>query len=370
MKKLIPILALAMLTAMLAFSVQAEDVKVADVYSTSILATVDGHVIPSYNIGGYTCVCMEDLAYYGFDVTWDPVNGVISATATDKVANYDVYADVQRGEGGSVIGAVYETKICAVVNGLQVESYNIGGYTCVCIETLGDLTDSAYLDFGYSDYYMNAVWDAENAIIALNTFRVTPESENPFILAGLDYGCVYTSGAEYGTVQAGSRSYRDFRGAISKMIPLYYEMKSGMTDIIVGYACPLGVMFDADAIAAILDGEMYAENDPASKAELAMEEDCFETLEYIDCIDCVVLYGRYVYSVEDIEYSLRVFLAGGRVLECLTDLAAIEVDTTLLPVETLRVSEGRTLLSFSIVYNGHEYEYEVDLLTGELDMAM
>ena len=56
MKKLIPFFALVLLMTALVFSSEAVDVKVADVYSTSILATVDGHPIPSYNIGGYTCV--------------------------------------------------------------------------------------------------------------------------------------------------------------------------------------------------------------------------------------------------------------------------------------------------------------------------
>ena len=106
MKKLIPLLAAALLAAALAFSVSADDTVVGEVYSTSILATVDGHVIPSYNIGGRTCICMEDLQYYGFDVIWDPANGVISAKSSDVAPDYAVVASVERGVGGSVTAYV------------------------------------------------------------------------------------------------------------------------------------------------------------------------------------------------------------------------------------------------------------------------
>ena len=149
MKKLIPLLAAALLAAALAFSVSADDTVVGEVYSTSILATVDGHVIPSYNIGGRTCICMEDLQYYGFDVIWDPANGVISANSSDVAPDYSVFASVERGVGGSVTAYVYETQIRAEVNGIAVESYNIGGYTCVCIEDLGDMSDSPNADYGF-----------------------------------------------------------------------------------------------------------------------------------------------------------------------------------------------------------------------------
>lgn len=369
MKKLIPFLSLVLLVTALMISAQAVDVKVADVYSTSILATVDGHVIPSYNIGGFTCICLEDLQYYGFDVIWDPDEGVISAISSDKPTDYTVFSSVERGTGGSVIGAVYESAIRAEVNGKHVPSYNIGGYTCVCIETLGDMEDSPNAEYGLSKYYMSAEWDPENAIIALNTFRCTPEDENPFIVAGLDYGCVYRAGDPYGTVQAGEDYYPDFRGAITTIIPLYFETNQGMTDLLVGYASPFGVSFDEEAVQAILDAEMHVVRDPASLAKAASEEDYFETLEYIDAQDCVILYGRYVYTPEEVLYSLRLFTADGESIELLEDLPAIDTAEREFPLESLEVNEGKTYLTFSLIYDGRLYEYEVNLAEGEVDMT-
>jgi len=369
MKKLIPFFALVLLLTALVFSSEAVDVKVADVYSTSILATVDGHPIPSYNIGGFTCVCLEDLQYYGFDVIWDPVNGIISATSSDKPADYSVFANVERGVPGTVIGAVYQSAIQAEVNGKYIASYNIGGYTCVCIETLGDMAYSNNAEYGLSQYYMSADWDPENGIIALNTFRCTPESENPFILAGLDYGCVYRVGDPYGLVQAGEDYYRDFRGAITSIIPLFFETGAGMTDILVGYASPFGVSFDKDAVQMILDEELWVMRDPQSLAAQAMEETDFEVLDYIDADDCVILYGCYTYSKGEELYSLRFFNSVGEVREMLEDLPGIDAAEREFPLEALDVNEGKTILTFSLIYDGRLYTYEIDLLTGELDMT-
>lgn len=368
MKKFAAILGAALLGAALALSASAEDVAVGEVYSTSILATVDGHVIPSYNIGGRTCVCIEDLQYYGFDVIWDPANAVISANSSDIAPDYSVFANVERGVGGSVTAHIYETNIRAEVNGIAVDSYNIGGYTCVCIEDLGDMTGSPNADYGYSKYLMRAEWDPENAVIALSTFRATPESQNPILLAGLDYGCLYYTGDPYGTVRMGTGLYRDFRGAIDSIIPLYLETSAGMTDIVIAYASPFGVRFDENAVAAVLADESYSVPSPEEAAVEASMEDYFEELRYIDAEDSVVLYGRYAYSPSDVMYSLRIFLADGRAIELLEDLPGIDAAEREFPVESLSVDAGKTTLFFSLIYNGRLYKYEVDLQNGELDM--
>ncbi len=42
------------------------------VYSTDIIANIDGMPIKSYNIGGRTVIVAEELSDYGFDVVWKP----------------------------------------------------------------------------------------------------------------------------------------------------------------------------------------------------------------------------------------------------------------------------------------------------------
>ena len=41
------------------------------IYSTDIVAYIDGMAIPSYNIGGKTVVIAEELVNYGFNVIWN-----------------------------------------------------------------------------------------------------------------------------------------------------------------------------------------------------------------------------------------------------------------------------------------------------------
>ncbi len=369
MKKLLPLLLTALLCLCALCAVSAADVRVGDVYDSQILATVDGHPIPSYNIGGRTCVIIEDLAYYGFRVTWDGENGVVSADSAPLPTHYEKYAGTVRGKGGKIIAGVYETTIVARVNGLEVPSYNIGGYTCVCIEDLGDLADSPAAGYGFSKYYMNAQWDPENGVINLGTFRVTPESENPILEAGLDYGCVYMSGAPYGTVSFGSaKYYRDFRGAVHGVIPLYFALSNGSaTDVLLGYASPLGVSFDLDALNGLLAGSKYAENDPGAILAGLQDEEYFETLLVLDSGDEMVLYGAYVYTPKDRIYSLRVITAGGEVIELLDDLWEIDAYAFDFPCDSVSLNRTKTSLLFSLTYKGRTYHYEYDFLTGELD---
>lgn len=74
---------------------------------------------------------------------------------------------------GDVVGNIYSTDIMAYVDGVPIQSYNIGGKTVVCIEDLGniDTQDNQNKQFGYSKYAMNFVWDGVNRAVSLNTFK-------------------------------------------------------------------------------------------------------------------------------------------------------------------------------------------------------
>lgn len=365
MKKPIVLLLLLALTLALVPAAAAEsaDVVVGEVYSTDILACVDGHPIPSYNIGGYTCVVMEDLQYYGFTVTWDPETATISAVSAPVETDYTVYADVERGVGGSIAGYVYETNIRAFVNGLPIESYNIGGYTCVCIETLGDLTDSVNAAYGYSQYLMNAAWDAENAIISLNTFRC---AFNPLMAAGKACIVRYADHAESGTVTISDTWAADRRGTIDRVIPLYLDG----TDTIAAYASPYGISYVSSVLESALDSmkNPAASVDPEAAADEAMMEDGFSSLEYILLDDGVILYGEYETSPTEVTYSLRYFMENGDVIDILSLIEEIDVTEYVYPCDDVRMNEGETALYFSMELEGRVYRYEFDLLTLELGM--
>ena len=75
MKRFIGAALSAALALTLAVPAAAEENKIGDVvghtYYTDITAQIDGHPLPSYNIGGETAVVAEDLREYGFSVVWD-----------------------------------------------------------------------------------------------------------------------------------------------------------------------------------------------------------------------------------------------------------------------------------------------------------
>lgn len=71
------LLAAAMLTALFALPVCAltPGEEIGQVLYTDIVAYIDGYAIRSYNINWNTYIVVEDLAAYGFDVTWIPEDG-------------------------------------------------------------------------------------------------------------------------------------------------------------------------------------------------------------------------------------------------------------------------------------------------------
>lgn len=149
---------------------------VGNIYSTDIMAYVDGVPIQSYNIGGKTAIVLEDLREYGFEVEWrQDIRKLFvkSETYLQKEIEYPDTSQIVRGKTGEIVGKIYSTDIVAIVNGLEVPSYNIGGKTVVCIEDLGniDTQDNQNKQFGYSKYAMYFIWNQPSRTIRLNTFK-------------------------------------------------------------------------------------------------------------------------------------------------------------------------------------------------------
>ena len=150
------------------------------IYSTDILALINGAPIPSYNIGGRTVVLAEDLGgistldysiYYGFYVSYDDAQRLLTVESSWQAPYTSGEAPaVQRGTVGQILGDVYETDIRVLFNGRYVQGYNIGGKTAVCLEDLGQLGEGANATYGYSDYLAACQWNPEDKTIQLNTF--------------------------------------------------------------------------------------------------------------------------------------------------------------------------------------------------------
>ena len=117
-------------------------------YSTDIKTSMYFSPVTSYNIGGKTVIDAEILNWhYGFDVYWYADTRRLEIT--DKGGEFNSLQALSGelcqstgGVPGAVAGQYYETDIVTTLNGKEIESYNIGGRTCIVAE--------AMRDFGYT----------------------------------------------------------------------------------------------------------------------------------------------------------------------------------------------------------------------------
>jgi hypothetical protein len=139
-KRLVTLVITAMLICTLAPAASAAKTGAAgSYYYTDIVTTLWGVPINAINIGGRTLIDAESLAHYGFSVTWLPeqrtlkLQDNITQTA-DEMAASGALLDMAAGKPGTAAGRYYHTDIVTTLNGLVIESYNIGGRTFISAE--------------------------------------------------------------------------------------------------------------------------------------------------------------------------------------------------------------------------------------------
>lgn len=128
-----------------AFAANVGDIA-GKVLSTDIVTYIDGIQVPSFNIAGRTAVVAENLNAKGlsFGVNYD------NTTRTLTIAGSDIFGtggrDYFHFEGstssqpvGTEIMDVLYTDITANYEGAVLESFNIGGFTCVYADDLAKL---------------------------------------------------------------------------------------------------------------------------------------------------------------------------------------------------------------------------------------
>ncbi len=117
--------------------------KIGKVLSTDIVTYIENIKVPSFNIAGRTAVVVENLNAMSlpFGVSYD------DASRTLTIADSDIFGTGGRGffhfDGklskkpvGTPIMDVLYTDIKTVYNGTVLESFNIGGFTCVYADDL------------------------------------------------------------------------------------------------------------------------------------------------------------------------------------------------------------------------------------------
>lgn len=146
------------------------------IYSTDIVAYIDGAPVNSYNIGGKTAVIVEeligyDMVNYGFDGEYNDETRTLNFYTTGSGSYKNEDFAPAKNVPGRVVGDIYSTDIKLYLNSVEVKGYNIGGKTAVAIEDIATInpehTNAAY---GFSEYLCNFIWDGEKREIYLNTY--------------------------------------------------------------------------------------------------------------------------------------------------------------------------------------------------------
>lgn len=131
-------------------TVSVNAAKVGDVVGyaqpTDIVATINGYMLESYNVNGYTYICAEDLRYYGFDVAFDYNTRILSvkrnnATQIDpQVANPKFWTIGSSNTNKSIL----YTDIVTYFNNNYVASCNINGQTIINFNDLSQFGAVTY----------------------------------------------------------------------------------------------------------------------------------------------------------------------------------------------------------------------------------
>ena len=117
-------------------------------------------------------ICLEDLKNYGYTVEYDDSIRTLFVNKDGEVAD-DFSPYFERGTAGGIAGYTYETDIKAYVNGVFVNTENIGGRLVAVAEELADVTetDNPNKVIGMSKYFMNYNYDDVERI--LNIYSTT-----------------------------------------------------------------------------------------------------------------------------------------------------------------------------------------------------
>lgn len=189
MKRFVILLAAALSVGSSAHAANIGDVA-GDFYFTDIKTYFCHMPVIAYNIGGRTCIDAESLGGgYGFEVEWKPEARELDIYDAGENAAADVKSgreDEEHGVTGTPAGKYYFTDIKAILNGEEIESYNIGGRTCIAAENMRD--------FGY-----DVDWDSQARTLSISR----PQD---FYKIETDFGTIATkNNYSRGTRTLGSR---------------------------------------------------------------------------------------------------------------------------------------------------------------------
>ena len=131
---------------------------IGNIYSTDIIAKINGEYVESYCLDGKTAIILEDLKKHGAEISYnDKLRTLIVNTV---YMNKMIDENVKRGAVGKIIGNIYESDIKVYLNGHIVRAFSLNGKMAVAIEDFGN-------DNSFSKYNAKYIWDDTNRIISL-----------------------------------------------------------------------------------------------------------------------------------------------------------------------------------------------------------
>ncbi len=220
---------------------------------TDIVTYIEGVKVPSYNIKGRTAVVVENLNKIGsginFGVSFDEKTRVLTVRDTDvyatgsktPVAHQDKYSSLAVG---TPVGDVLYTDIKTYFEGELIESFNIGGLTCVYADDLGKLCG----EYVWSEeertvnvYKKNSeakglrkvgAWRALNAIDSAaqkeSSFRRWAEPFTSYVIANSDNTFTAVEITENVNIETYDSKFKYINSfAIKKELPLFGNLYTG-----------------------------------------------------------------------------------------------------------------------------------------------
>jgi len=107
-----------------------------NVLYSNIIAYINDYAIPTSVINGKTLVTVEDLANYGFNVTWNGAARTLKVERAENKKFTPLRVEANTKPAGTVKEKYYETDIKTYLSGNQVTSYAVSGRTLIDFELL------------------------------------------------------------------------------------------------------------------------------------------------------------------------------------------------------------------------------------------
>ena len=149
------------------------------VLSTDIVTYINDTKVASYNIAGRTAIIAQDLSCFKFAVEFNEEERILSIKEGQGAKGYLSPITTGSASIGEAVGNVYYTDIVTYYEGLWIESFNIGGLTCVYADDLAKMCGADY------------VWDDNARTVKITKKNYVPALKKTEAARKLDTGEIY-----------------------------------------------------------------------------------------------------------------------------------------------------------------------------------